>query len=324
MNEFDKSVRRGLEFLYGIQTPNGNFPDGIFVNAKDKWIRDTEGIIFSASLITHSISSILQNKHLFEGELTARCEEIIKKTLDFFVKEMQAPGLWKFGAQNDKVWKNLPYDVDDTCCISYQLKNYNIFIRFGMNKNLILKNRNDKGLFYTWFLPPDQQSAGDVDTVVNVNALLYLGENDETKQITEYICNLVNNNKEAGTSYYYSEPLCLYYFISRAFAAGVKGFENCRESIIRKITARKINEMNEVFNAAAVSTLLNFNHTSDYDFSCSIKKIIDSQCENGSWKRHPFYQGGIYPDPVSCSFGSESISTAYCLEAIVKFMTTDF
>lgn len=317
--KFEEQICKGINYLYDSQTAGGNFNDGLFIIEKNCWT-DTKATVFSTSLIAHSIFELMKLKHLLTEDAYNKCLIMQKKLISFFMKEMKMPGIWKFGIGSDEKWNKLPYDVDDTCCVSYLLKDNHPYIHFGMNKSLILKNRNEEGLFYTWFLPKPAPKTNPVDSVVNINALLYLGENELTAPVLNYICRLINNNKEEGSFYYYIDPLCLYYIASRAFAAGITGLGKCAGSIKEKILDCAAAEKNELFAAAAITTLCNFNFTAAENFTNKINLIVETQKENGCWQKHPFYQGDEYPNPISVYFGSEAISTAFCLEAILKYL----
>lgn len=317
---FEKQICKGIDYLFSAQTEEGNFPDGLFIIEKNTWI-DTKATVFSTSLIAHSVCEIIKLKNLLTEEAYNKCLVIQKKLVSFFIKEMKMPGLWKFGISSDNNWNKLPYDIDDTCCVSYLLRNQHPYILFGMNRNLILKNRNEEGLFYTWFIPKQDPEKNPIDSVVNINALLYLGENEITEPVVNYICDLIKNNKEPGSFYYYIDPLCFYFIASRAFAAGVSGLGNCAGLIKEKIINREAETGSILFTAASITSLLNFNITDNFNFSEKIKSILDTQKENGSWQKYPFYQGEEYPKPIGVYFGSECISTALCLEAVLKYQS---
>lgn len=306
-----------VDFLFETQNSDGCFPEFVYI-LKDKTWRKTKPTVFSTALISGAISEVLKYKASLSESSGVKCETILKKTLDFFITQMKMPGLWKFGITGDAQWKALPYDLDDTCCVSQLLKNYHPYIHFGMNKNHILKNRNGEGIFYTWLLPPSMAHRNDTDSVVNANTILYLGEIPETTRAIDYICDLVNSGKEEGSFYYYLDKRALYYFISRAYSAGVGGFSKCRDKIIRNITGDDPGKIKFLMNAIGVTTLINFGYEERDLFTQRVKILTDHIGEKGNWPMSPVYQGAEYPKPIGLYWGSEGISTALCLEAIVK------
>jgi len=311
-----KEIEAAVEFLYNNQIEDGSFPESVYIIKEKKW-RKTPPTIFSASIIANSVSEVLKYKDVLNIPIVEKCETIRKKTLDFFIREMKMPGLWKFGTSTNEQWKNLPFDMDDTCCVSYLLKDYHPYIHFGVNKSLITKNRNEEGLFYTWFLPPSQSGRNNIDSVVNVNVILYLGEIPQTENAINYICDLINSGREEGSFYYYKDKRALYYFLSRAGSSGVNGFSKCSQAIIDKLTGAKPNR-EHLMNAFEISAMLNLNYVNTEFYHDKVKLLLDAQQANGSWPISPFYQGGKYPNPVSIYNGTESVSTAVCLETLVK------
>jgi hypothetical protein len=320
--KYEEHINKGIDFLYQSQNSEGSFPDCVYLIEKGCWV-EAKPTVFSTSLIAHSIAEIIKQKNLLNEDAYNKCILMRKKFFDFFIKEMAMPGLWKFGIGEDDNWGKLPCDVDDTCCVSFLLKDYHPYIRFGLNKSLILKNRNKEGLFKTWFLSSPVAEMNPVDSVVNVNALLYLGELDSTANVTHYLCGLINNNNEEGSFYYYIDALCLYFMMSRAYSAGVKGLMECSEVLERKIIKKEAEINNELFTAAAIISLINFGIGGEFDFDIKIKSISDRQKKDGGWLRYPFYQGEEYPKPAGVQFGSECITTAFCAEAILKYLNSN-
>lgn len=310
-------IDRSVDFLAGAQNSDGCFPEYIFVLKDNAW-RRSRPTVFSTALIAGALSEVLKYRDLPGDRSRAACETMLKKSLDFFIGRMKMPGLWKFGMAGDEQWKNLPYDLDDTCCVSHLLKNYHPYIHFGMNKSIIMKNRNSEGIFYTWLLPASMAHRNDTDTVVNANTILYLGEIPETVRAIDYICELVNAGKEEGSFYYYLDRRALYYFISRAYSEGAGGFSKCRDRIISNITGDDPEEAGFLMNAMGVSTLVNFGCRDEVLITRRVKQVAERMEAQGYWERCPVYQGEEYPKPVGLYWGSECISTALCIEAIVK------
>jgi hypothetical protein len=316
MISYSEEIKKGIDFLSGSQTADGNFPGSTFYLESNKWV-NSPGTIFSLSVITHCLTSILSRDILKEDQVN-KCRLMIKRALGLFIREMKMPGLWKFGVGTDYKWKNLPYDIDDTCCVSHLLKNYHPYIHFGMNKDLILGSRNTEGLFYTWIKPLPDGLTNDIDSVVNVNACMYLGENESTDNVVKYICRIINSGEEKGSYYYYPDNKIFYYMISRAYASGIRGFSECRKKIQENLTAES-NLSNVLSSAISAATLLNFNYGEEKYITDILGMVTENQSQYGSWDKYPFYSGGVYPEPIIEFFGSESVSTALCLEAMVMY-----
>src|SRR5581483_10347620 len=131
---------------------------------------------------------------------------MIARASQFFLREMEAPGVWRYWTSQHPFHKNIPPDTDDLACVSSILMSQGLTYR--NNIDLMLANRNDEGLFYTWFAPRfraanrfarrcfsfwqtvgreamqpaslyyfwklNEAKPNDIDAVVNANALYYL------------------------------------------------------------------------------------------------------------------------------------------------------
>jgi len=315
-----KSIEKGVDFLVSNQNENGSYPETVYFLKEGVWKKNYPSL-FSSSLISNSVSEILKKRDLMSDEIISKSEQLQKKSFEFFVSEMKMPGIWKFGASCDEMWRNLPFDLDDTCTISFLLKDHHPYIHFGMNRNIIIKNRNEAGLFYTWILPPALAEKNDIDSIVNVNTILYLGENPATSKALDYICKLINEDREEGSSYYYLNRFFLYYFISRAYSNGCLGFEKCKDSIINKLLTAGAELNNVLLKAISITSLVNFGFCKQDILASKTEEIFNGMNSDGSWEKIPFYQGGEYPKPISLYYGSESITTTVCLEGLVKYLS---
>jgi len=70
-----------------------------------------------------------------------------------------------------------------------------------------------------------------VDSVVNANALLYLGEGRDTARACAWLTSLVREGKEAGTFPYYAHATDLYYAMSRAHDRGAACLEEAMPAL---------------------------------------------------------------------------------------------
>ena len=189
--------------------------------------------------------------------------------------------------------------------------------------SIILNNRNEEGLFYTWInLFPQFENHNDIDSVVNANAVLYLGEREETMDTIQYLNNIILEDKENKSYWYYLNDLSLYYMVSRAYFNGVEGLAKSKDAIIRKIISKQKKNGSfgdELRTALAVSTLLNFNYDKLSILMKSVDLLLETQNDDGFWKRIAFYTGPRYPAPNSVWHGAEALTTALCVEALARF-----
>lgn len=325
MMQVETSILKSISYLYQNQLHYGEFRSYISP------LKDMEGNCqlflgsspYITTFILYSISFVEHPK----------IKEMTQKALGFFLEEMKAPGIWQFFTTNRKLFYfkgafvrgqgGIMPDLDDTACVSYSLARNNI--PFDSNIEIILGNRNERGFFYTWLMGDEWKDGKDATAYtvpptndiccgVNANVLLYLGENEDTKAVVQYLNDVVLSNKEESCSIYFPDKLTVYYLLSRAYFNGISSLKKSRDSIVSKILA--IQKDNGSFGdalatALAVCTLLNFQH---FDLSIyeAIKFLISAQAENGSWPKSSFFIS-------TCShYGSEELTTAICIEALER------
>jgi hypothetical protein len=78
----------------------------------------------------------------------------------------------------------------------------------------------------------------------------------------------------------------------------------------------------ELNTALAISTLLNYHFSNSTILTKGVEFLLDSQIRTGMWKKRAFYTGPQYPSPHSVWFGAEALTTALCLEAMLRFEET--
>ena len=322
----DLRVSNALEFLAKTQMLNGAFNTYVALdkNMEDQCYCYQNNSSFIATYILYSInfssSKIVKN--------------ITDKALLFFMKEMKNPGLWRFFTSEKRVTYfeslvgdpiGIVPDLDDTACVSYALMTNNI--PFDSNTNFFLTNRNEQGIFYTWLLNKsswkDEKDTtvyivppkNDICCSVNANILLYLGENNDTKSVCDYLNGIVLNNEEENCNLYYPDKITFYYLLSRAYFNGAYSLEKSKELIISRIKSIQKDDgtFGDVLSTAlAVCTMFNF---ADFNpnVSKAIEYIIHAQAENGSWQKIGFFLDAYR------YYGSEELTTAICIEALIRY-----
>ena len=211
---------------------------------------------------------------------------------------------------------------------------------FPENKNIILASKNDEGIFYTWLLArpniPIEIStklsplvkpeafiyitfwgvADNIDCVVNANALLYLGESDQTQSVTNYLIRIITSQIENKSSIYIPNPLVIYYLVSRTYLNSVPSLIVIKELILTRIIAKQKASGNWGSNletALAICTMLNFNYYGP-EVKQGIQHLLNTQNPDSSWSRFPMFLG---PAPY---YGSEELTTALAVEALARYL----
>jgi len=150
----------------------------------------------------------------------------------------------------------------------------------------------------------------DVDPVVNANVVLYLGESDETAPAIQYIIEAVTT-RASPFSLYYEDPLALYYTVSRAYRHAAPSLAVLKGAIVEAVAHRGGEDGtygNPLCAAMAVSVLLTYDACANVVEGC-IDYIIKMQRDDGGWNAYAFYN----------VWGSEELTTAFCLEALCRY-----
>ena len=300
------AIEKAIDFLYHHQLPYGEFKTYMSPNPRLEDQYPPDSTPFVTTLVLYCIGFVNCPK----------VSEMTRKAVNFLMEEMEPPGVWRYWASRTNQ-KSTP-DLDDTSCASFVLKKYHPHI--DSNIGIILGNRNEQGLFYTWI--KDRTARNDVDSVVNANVLLYLGEREETRAVCDYLNHIVLNDQEEGSYWYYLDHLALYYMISRAYFNGVSNLRDARNAVVNKIISRqqKDGSFGDALNTAlAVCALLNFEYDNSSVLGPAIGYILNRQQKGGDWSRAAFYTGPEAPLPHSFWFGSEELTTGFCIEALARY-----
>jgi hypothetical protein len=292
------SVRRGLRFLYDNQLPYGEFRTyaSVSINMKvtlfDSSIFVTTFVLYSIARIDHPCVPTMTNKGI-----------------SFLTEEMRGPGLFQY--YTSKNTRSVEFDLDDTACASVALQRSHPFIMSGYNIRHFIENRNEADLFYTWV--GVAAPANDVDSVVNANVVLYLGDRDETKSACRYLIDTIKSGNVSDSYRHYLDDMTLYYAVSRAYAHGTSSLSGAREALIEKVLQFSKDDGsfgNELATACAMCSLANFGYDGVTRLGAAARYLEKQQKADGSWRRvGMFKQPGVY-------YGSEELTTALCLEAL--------
>src|SRR5690606_11014143 len=154
-----------------------------------------------------------------------------------------------------------PPDIDDTVFVWNFLNSRQISCPDPLA--LLLLNRSNTGLFFTWFTfrfqftrnktfwllmlrelknplkslvfwSKNESKRYDIDVVVNANFLYYLGNEIDTAPIVRHLLDIIESNLEHNCDKWYRNPFTFYYFFSRNVAKN-KELERASNKIIDRI-----------------------------------------------------------------------------------------
>lgn len=337
MERINSSIELGVNFLHEHQLPNGEFMCYISPDEDMQYACGPDSIVFNTTLIAYPLMFLKDHP---------KVKNIHKEAGRFLLYQMMYGGVWNYFTRWNKAFPVCPPDIDDTAMASLVLKM--LGIDHCNPEQMLLLNRNSKGLFYTWFLfrlrkttyrpywhfafrefkhplkslffwANHEVARNDIDGVVNANMLFYLGYSNSTVPIVKLLLKIVEENKEADCDRTYRNPFTFYYYVSRNYFKGIKELEPARQPIISRIleSANANGQLGTsvMDNALAACTLLNLNYYGK-ELENSIQSILDTQQTAGNWVRWHFFYSG---PKKAAGWGSEELTTSFCLEALARF-----
>ena len=301
---------RGLEFLAAQQHADGEFPTY-------HWpMNDPAKIVYVSTVFT--ASQVLYS--LGWGSLDHTDHRVRERTIAYLIAQREPPGVWRYYGKGRA--HLLSPDVDDTAMAWAALARFGHAIPAEVLAQLEA-SRNDVGLFNTWIGEPATWVGIDsraTDPVVNLNALLLFALAGRT---VDEVCRAAIAQARAGNSQrrmvYYPSHLAFTYAFSRAYA---DGGATCLGSAIAQVRLEALAGQradgawaNDLETALAVVTLLNAGDHGD-TVERGLRAILARQARDGGWAIAAAYRAAVLP----VSYGSRSLTTAVCLEALGKYL----
>jgi hypothetical protein len=225
----DAALQRALTFLEQRQLPSGEFPVQISADRSMVTGCTPDPSVFPTALIAHCLC------------FAAPAARLRERALRFLAGQVDQHGLWRHWTAQHPHYRGLPPDLDDTACASAVLSHAGCHID---NRELMLANRNQRGLFLTWVAPrPAFTTAAhlkvtlaqlrhaptlplffkhtsaalyDVDAVVNANCLFYLNDFSGRQLVIDHLLGILEAAAETVCDKWYENPFVIWYFFSRA------------------------------------------------------------------------------------------------------------
>jgi len=334
-DQLGQAVVRGIDFLAAMQQPSGTFniycwPHPFLEEKNDKPDYST----FQTAQIAYCVDFARSEK----------AQAIIDHAIGFLVANMQDGCVWRYACPPNPDYL-APY-VDDTSIISALLRRHGRPV--PDNIDVLLGNRDSRGLFYTWILPRltfttraaywrvglrqlrklralhwfysvTECRPSDVDLVVNANVLFYLGERRETAPVIRSLINTIEDQAEETCDRYYGSRFAFYYFVSRTRAACVGAFEAVRDTIAARIDSYANSDGtigdHILHTALAACALMDWQVRSTV-LDNAIAAILRARQPSGGWQRCPLYFSG---PSKKLAWGSEELTAGFCIEALARY-----
>jgi hypothetical protein len=326
------ALGRAIGFLEASQRPTGELPVYAFAG-NDPSRASLDPSIFPSALAAFSLSFWPPARPLRE------------RICDFLIAEMDADGLWRHWPSAHPSYRSLPADLDDTSCACAALAAG--ALPGPDNRALLLANREAGGLFCTWFVPRmrwsgarhmaatwrraahlptliaffrhTSASPGDVDAVVNANALFCLGAFPGDAAVIDHLLTVLRDDRERVCDKWYDNPFAVWYFLARAVAGRSEEGEALLAAKLAVATSNT--PLDEALSLCA-ATALGLGPDAEAAF-----RLLRLQQPDGSWPAAALYHGGrtrlgdggfgpVHPNTPH--WGSEALTTAFAVEALAR------
>ena len=148
---------------------------------------------------------------------------------------------------------------------------------------------------------------------------LYLGARPETDRIVRCLIQTIEEQAEEKCDKYYASRFNFYYFLSRNYAAGIRAFEAVGDTIVGRIKSYAHSDGaigdHILHTALAACALMDWKDRSAV-LDNAIRAILCARNSSGAWKQCPFYYSG---PSKKLGWGSEELTTGFCLEALSRY-----
>jgi hypothetical protein len=307
-----RTIHKAVSFLRENQTSHGEFRT-----------RRGERADLSDGVPESSIFTTAHALHALEHASDFGVEDLRAAGLRFLLEQKEDGDVWRYWSTRSARRTHAPPDADDTACSAFALRHARPDVFRGRNVETLLRWRSAEGLFLTWLEDPAPFGwPNDVDSVVNANVLLYLGDGAATEKVSAYLRGLVAESREALSYHYYSREIALHHALSRAYHHGCRSLGPMADTwtarVVRGIEEHGMGD--ELQAALALSTLLNTRATCTALLGRLAAFLCDSQHADGGWAARVYWHGSTAGGSVPTGYyGSEELVTAACVESLCHY-----
>ena len=307
-----ESIRRGLVFLESTIGENGAWPCIRFNTADPDIPRHFERPPFVSALCALALESCEE----------ARAKAMCAATRRYLADTIEYPGLWRY-------YRHLPPDLDSTALCSLVIGSHP-WILLGRNVPHMLANRDEEGRFMTWVLAKDEPSVAspfriEADPVVNANVIACLGDRPETRDAQGWLEALIAEGSLDGLSKWYPDTVTVYHATTRAMIRARPALGRLRPILADRILGLhdgKGEFGNLLQSAQAVSALHNIGSLERIDPKRFMETFVNSQRADGSWPELLAFgdQSLQWGAIGQIGHGSEALTSAFCIDALVRLV----
>jgi hypothetical protein len=331
------SIERALAFLAAGQAASGQIPvrTGLEMTI-DETTADPS--IFATALVAEALGPV---DHPLAASTRGRAAEYLRG-------HMEEPGVWRHWTRGHPQFHSLPPDADDTACASVALRHAGV--PYPDNRSLLLANRDAEGRFFTWLVArrgsglPGRSMwriAGrrvarpvharlfwrtsaepdDVDGIVNLNVLAYLGDGSHAGPIVRYAKEILDDGREAECDSWYRSPFLFYAGLGRCVVAGVDALGELAPTVGERIAAAagpdgQIGD-GPLDTALALRALIELD-IGDPARDLAFAYLETTQEDDGGWPAAPLYFGGPRHHPDVPCWGSRELTAGICVGALAR------
>ena len=257
-----------------------------------------------------------------ESSAEPRARAICSRTKAYLADTIEYPGFWRY-------YRHLPQDLDSTSLSSLVIGTHP-WILLGRNAPRMLANRDEQGRFMTWVLAEDEPDVVstfriEADPVVNANVIACLGDRPETGAAQRWLESVITEDRLEGASKWYPDKVSIYYATTRAMIRARPALERLRPILADRILGLRDpqGEFGNILQTAqAMAALYNAGSLERIDAEREIERFMGSQREDGSWPELLAFgdQSLKWGAVGQIGHGSESLTSAFCIEALERLV----
>ena len=295
---------QGLEFLKRSVAADGAWPSKVYRNWELTGSWSVEFPPFVGGL---GMLALERCAHPAAEELRARTHAFLHTRIEY-------PGVWRYSP-------HLVPDLDDTAVCSLAATPH-LWLLLGRNVQTILSYRDGEGRFLTWMYAHAGADAAlnHLDCVVNANVIAYLGDRVETREAQRWLEALVEEERETDMLRpFYPSVMDLYVALARASYSAPPVFAGLRPTLVSRMLACQDagGGFGDILRTAQAVTALDRLGEGGREAVVrpALEHILATQRPDGGWPECFAWKG--IPGS-SLGFGSEALTTACCIEALVR------